>query len=80
MKTKNILLLSILSVTILASCGGTDAKEKEEKKDLSLCECSDLKDKYPSKEEAEKELGKETIDKCVELFEKATDEEFAKCK
>jgi hypothetical protein len=66
-------------MAFLASCGEADKKE-EEKKDLSLCECFDLKEKYPSKDEAEKELGKETIEKCVELFEKATDEDFAKCK
>ncbi len=79
MKTKNILFLSALTITIFTSCGASDTKE-EEKKDLTLCECNDLKEKYPSKEDAEKEAGKETIEKCVELFEKATDADFEKCK
>jgi hypothetical protein len=79
MKINNLLFISVMTITFLSSCGGTEKKE-EEKKDLTLCECNDLKEKYPSKEDAEKEAGKETIEKCVELFETATDEDFEKCK
>ena len=64
-----------LSVVVIAtfgmtSCGG----------DLSLCDCLGLKDKYDSKEAAEKDLGADKINKCEETFKNAKEEDITACK
>jgi len=68
---KLILSVAVVSAFALSSCGGGD---------LSLCDCMGLKDKYPSKKDAEKELGEEKVKKCIETMKDAKDEDKEKCK
>ncbi len=66
---KLIFSVAVLSAFALSSCGG----------EMSLCDCMGLKDKYDSKEDAEKELGKEKLDKCMDLMKDAKEEDIKKC-
>jgi hypothetical protein len=66
---KLIFSVAVVSAFALSSCGG----------EMSLCDCMGLQDKYKSKEEAEKELGKEKIDKCMDLLKDAKEEDIKKC-
>lgn len=67
---KVIFSVAVISAFALSSCGG----------DMSLCDCMKLKDKYDSKEDAEKDLGKEKIDKCMDLMKDSKKEDREKCK
>lgn len=66
---KLIFSVAVVSAFALSSCGG----------EMTLCDCMGLKDKYDSKEEAEKELGKEKLDKCMDLMKDAKEEDIKKC-
>lgn len=66
---KLIFSVAVVSAFALSSCGG----------EMTLCDCMGLKDKYDSKEDAEKELGKEKIDKCMDLMKDAKEEDIKKC-
>ena len=46
---------------------------------MTLCDCYALKDKYESKEDAEKGIGKEKLDKCMDLMKDASEDDLAKC-
>jgi hypothetical protein len=67
---KLIFSVAVVSAFALSSCGG----------EMTLCDCIGLKDKYDSKEDAEKELGKEKVDKCMDLMKDAKEEDIEKCK
>lgn len=75
---KLILPVAVLTVIAFSSCGG-GPKVPE-----TICECLELKDKYDSKEAAEKELGadkfKEIDEACEKLAKEATPEDREKCK
>jgi hypothetical protein len=66
---KLIFSVAVVSAFALSSCGG----------EMTLCDCMGLKDKYDSKEDAEKELGKEKLDKCMDLMKDAKEEDIKKC-
>lgn len=66
---KIIFSVAVLSAVVLSSCGG----------EMTLCDCMGLKDKYESKEDAEKALGKEKLDKCMDLMKDAKEEDIKKC-
>lgn len=66
---KLIFSVAVVSAFALSSCGG----------EMTLCDCMGLKDKYDSKEDAEKELGKEKVDKCMDLMKDAKEEDLKKC-
>lgn len=66
---KVIFSVAVISAFALSSCGG----------EMTVCDCMGLKDKYESKEEAEKDLGKEKIDKCMDLMKNAKKEDVEKC-
>jgi hypothetical protein len=68
---KIIVSLTVLSALALTSCGT---------KEMTLCDCLGLQDKYDSKKDAVKDLGEEQVKKCEEMWEKATEEEMEKCK
>lgn len=77
MKTTEF-IFAVLTTVTLFSCGGKD--EKADEKELDLCECMELQEKHSSEEEARKELGDETVGKCIDLFNNAKDEDREKCK
>lgn len=68
---KLIFSVAVLSAFALSSCGGGE---------MSLCDCMGLRDKYDSKEEAEKDLGKDKIDACEKTVKDASKEDKEKCK
>ena len=67
---KLILSVAVLSTMVLSSCGG----------DLSLCDCMEMKSKYESKVDAENDLGKDQVEKCMDLMKDAKKEDKEKCK
>jgi hypothetical protein len=67
---KLIFSVAVVSAFALSSCGGGE---------MTLCDCMGLRDKYESKADAEKELGKEKIDKCMDLMKEAKEEDVKKC-
>lgn len=79
MKTITNLIFLATTIITVSSCGGSK-EEATEEKEMTFCECYALKDKYDSKEDAEKGIGKEKVDKCMDLMKDASEDELAKCK
>lgn len=67
---KVFLSVAVIAAFGMTSCGG----------DLSLCDCMGLRDKYDSKDAAEKDLGADKVNKCEETLDKAKEEDIKACK